>query len=236
MSQALKSSTINPFLFMKIKQLGIVSGVALATLVTASAAQAASVTVNNFSFETPSNPNFSPVITGWTVSSGNAGVQPFNATQFTSGVPDGSQAGLIAFNGGSIYQDVAATYQAGTRYTLNLFAGIRLDEPGNLTLPNSTISLRRSDNNTVLSSFTFNQSSFSSRGVFLSFNTSYLAGIADQGAGIRISIDRPNNGGTQLVFDNVTLDATPVPEPSSRLGLITLGVLMVGSAVRKGRK
>jgi hypothetical protein len=58
---------------MKIKQLGILSvGVALATLGTG-AAQAASVTVNNFSFETPSNPNFSPVITGWTVSSGNAG-------------------------------------------------------------------------------------------------------------------------------------------------------------------
>ncbi|MCA2628404.1 MULTISPECIES: PEP-CTERM sorting domain-containing protein [unclassified Microcystis] len=221
---------------MKIKQLGILSvGVALATLGTG-AAQAASVTVNNFSFETPSNPNFSPVITGWTVSSGNAGVQPFNATQFTSGVPDGSQAALIAFNGGSIRQDVAATYQAGTRYTLNLFAGIRLDELGNLTLPNSTISLRRSDNNTVLSSFTFNQSSFSSRGVFLSFNTSYLAGIADQGAGIRISIDRPNNGGTQLVFDNVTLNATPVPEPSSLLGFITLGSLMLGSAVRKARK
>ena len=220
---------------MKIKQLGFVSGVALATLVTASAAQAASVTVNNFSFETPSTPNFSPGITGWIVS-GNAGVQLFNATQFTSGVPDGSQAALIAFNGGSIYQDVAATYQAGTRYTLNLFAGIRLDEPSNVTLPNSTISLRRSDNNTVLSSFTFNQSSFSSRGVFLSFNTSYLAGIAEQGVGIRISIDRPNNGGTQLVFDNVTLDATPVPEPSSLLGFITLGGLMLGGAVRKARK
>ena len=223
---------------MKIKQLGIVSaGVALATLATASTVQAASVTVNNFSFETPSTPNFSPGITGWTVS-GNAGVQAglFNPGQFPSGVPDGLQAGLIAFNGGSIYQDVAATYQAGTRYTLNLFAGIRLDEPGNLTLPNSTISLRRSDNNTVLSSFTFNQSSFSSRGVFLSFNTSYLAGIADQGAGIRISIDRPNNGGTQLVFDNVTLNATPVPEPSSLLGYITLGGLMLGGAVRKARK
>ncbi len=69
--------------------------------------------------------NFSPGITGWTVS-GNAGVQLFTATQFPSGVPHGSQAGLIAFNVGSIYQDVAATYQAGTRYTLNLFAGIRL--------------------------------------------------------------------------------------------------------------
>jgi hypothetical protein len=72
--------------------------------------------------------------------------------------------------------------------------------------------------------------------VFLSFNTSYLAGIADQGAGIRISIDRPNNGGTQLVFDNVTLNATPVPEPSSLLGYITLGGLMLGGAVRKARK
>jgi hypothetical protein len=45
MSQALKSSAINPFLFMKIKQLGFVSGVALATLVTASAAQAALMVV-----------------------------------------------------------------------------------------------------------------------------------------------------------------------------------------------
>ena len=45
MSQALKSSAINPFLFMKIKQLGFVSGVALATLATASAAQAALVVV-----------------------------------------------------------------------------------------------------------------------------------------------------------------------------------------------
>jgi len=104
--------------------------------------------------------------------------------------------------------------------------------------------------------------------VFLSFNTSYLAGTADQGAGIRISIDRPNNGGTQLVFDNVTLRdlrgnnipidrraqalrpysngfcpqcrgelrspkrATSVPEPSSLLGFITLGGLMLGGAVR----
>jgi len=122
--------------------------------------------------------------------------------------------------------------------------------------------------------------------VFLSFNTSYLAGTADQGAGIRISIDRPNNGGTQLVFDNVTLrdlrgnnipidrraqalrpysngfcpqcrgelrspkrgancvrpkgtlskrkslNATSVPEPSSLLGFITLGGLMLGGAVR----
>ncbi|MFM6632087.1 MAG: PEP-CTERM sorting domain-containing protein, partial [Microcystis panniformis] len=42
----------------------------------------------------------------------------------------------------------------------------------------------------------------------------------------------PNNGGTQLVFDNVILDATPVPEPSSLLGFITLGGLMLGSAVR----
>ncbi len=68
--------------------------------------------------------------------------------------------------------------------------------------------------------------------MFLSFNTSYLAGTADQGAGIRISIDRPNNGGTQLVFDNVTLNATPVPEPTSVLGFITLGGLMLGGAVR----
>ena len=45
MSQALKSSAINPFLFMKIKQLCFVSGVALATLATASAAQAALVVV-----------------------------------------------------------------------------------------------------------------------------------------------------------------------------------------------
>jgi hypothetical protein len=45
MSQALKSSAINPFLFMKIKQLCFVSGVALATLATAGAAQAALVIV-----------------------------------------------------------------------------------------------------------------------------------------------------------------------------------------------
>ena len=45
MSQALKSFAINPFLFMKIKQLCFVSGVALATLVTASAVQAALVVV-----------------------------------------------------------------------------------------------------------------------------------------------------------------------------------------------
>jgi hypothetical protein len=267
MSQALKSSTINPFLFMKIKQLGIVSGVALATLVTASAAQAALVVVP---------PGLNPgdqfrlvFVTSGTRNATSTDINDYNTfvTNQVTGSALATELTNAGFNLGTITwkaigstptvaaRDNTGTNPSSTGVPIYLIDGNRVaNNNGDLWDGSIQTPINRTQSDTVLNdrvwTGTFNS------GVS-AFNSIFTPGeFSLGGANPFNSITNGQSNSTSLwVNDNITFGinsplplygissvltvptpAVSVPEPSSLLGYITLGGLMLGGAVRKARK
>ncbi len=211
--------------------------------------KAALLTVANNSFEAPiitapqgfTNDN---TITGWVVTptgSAQAGLlNPFQAqnSAFTNGTvlnntfynpgvgaPNGSQ---IAYsNGGTISQTLTGTtLQADTKYTLSASVGRRrivgnFSGLYNIELYAGTNFLASKDD--IIPNL----------GDFADVSFSYTtAGIGTLPTGdLRIVL---TSNGTQVGFDNITLDATPdIPEPSAILGLLGFGLLGIASKLRQ---
>jgi len=206
--------------------------------------KAALLTVANNSFEAPiitapqgfTNNN---TITGWVVTptgSAQAGLlNPFQAQNFAStnatvlnnslydpgvGAPNGNQ---IAYsNGGTISQTLSGTLQTNTVYTLRAFVGNRLS----VNFPGYNIQLYAGGN--LLAS---NSSVTPADGTFAPVTVSYTSGISvapGQALGIRLT-----SNGVQTNFDNITLDAASIPEPSAILGLLGFGLLGIASKLRQ---
>jgi len=203
--------------------------------------KAASVTVLNPSFEAPTAPQqpggqyFSNNdITNWVLSSSGGAVQGvFNpsASQaadagnnyYDQPVPHGVQ---VAFsNGGSISQQLSAVLQPNRQYTLGAFVGRR----NNVSFPGYNIELLAG--NTVLAS---NNSIIPVSGTFAPVTVNYTSGRSDPLIGQPLQI-RLTSLGTQTNFDNITLDASPIPEPSAILGLLGFGLLGIGSTLKQKR-
>ena len=205
--------------------------------------RAASVTILNPSFEDPIAPqqpdgyftdNNSPVVIGNWVSANDPGAQqgvldPTKSENLTNNglyydlqpVPDGDQVAYS--NGGTIAQQLSAVLQPNTRYTLSAYIGRRkvLAFPAN--------SIRLIAGNTLVSS----NSVTPAAGTFQRVTVSYTSGgVGDPLIGKPLHIYLAAFG-AQANFDNVTLDASPIPEPSAILGLLGFGLLGIASKLQQ---
>ncbi len=201
--------------------------------------RAASVFIDNHSFEDPVAPQQGATgfysinsIDKWSLVStgGLQGVFDPTATATLTGggpffdqpVPDGVQVAYS--NGGTISQTLTGTtLQAKTQYTLGVYVGRRNDQP----FPGYNIELLAGS--TVLAS---NSIITPAAGTFAPVTVSYSSGSSSPLFGQALTIRLTSNG-TQTNFDNVTLDASPIPEPSAILGLLGFGLLGIASKLRQ---
>jgi hypothetical protein len=205
--------------------------------------RAASIFIANHSFEAPIAPEqllpnprgFYSInnITGWYSAPADGkwqGVLDPTKSQNLTGndwfyggqpVPDGNQVAYS--NGGTIAQTLSAVLQPNTRYTLSADIGRRkgLAFPAN--------SIRLIAGNTLVSS----NSVTPAAGTFQRVTVSYTSGdIGDPLIGKPLQIYL-SSWGDQTNFDNVTLNASPIPEPSAILGLLGFGLLGIASKLRQ---
>ncbi|GCA69029.1 hypothetical protein MiYa_00551 [Microcystis aeruginosa NIES-2519] len=193
--------------------------------------RAASIPILNHSFESPTAPMQAGnlyysmnVINNWTLvpnpSNALQGVfspmmAPSTMSAFTDPIPDGSQTAYS--NGGTISQVLNATLQANTRYTLGAYVGNR----NSLAFPTYSIQLRAGGN--LLAS---NGSVTPADGEFELVTVNYTSdSMVTPGQALEI---RLVSSGVQANFDLITLNATPIPEPSAILGLLGFGLLGIG--------
>lgn len=190
-------------------------------LIANSGARAASIVIANPGFETPSvvDSGFtSGSIDGW-IASGGGGRGVFNPTATHLVAPtEGVQVGYIdpddRFGASSITQSLSTLISAGTRYVLEADFAYRLNCCGT-----PTFSLALLAGGTSVASFTGGPSEGFSNAAFKTATVEFVAPLAGpllgQALGIRISTVGPFT--TQIDFDNVRLNASPVPLPAASL-------------------
>ena len=197
--------------------------------------KAALLTVANNSFETPvvTSPSVSisstGLVGGWTFAGGAQGFfNPSLGETFSPGfgygpspvLPDGNQVAWS--NGGTISQILSATLQTNTVYTLRVHVGRRQK----VAFAGYNIELLAGGN-----PIASNSSVIPAAGDFAPVTVSYTSGISvapGQALGIRLT-----SNGVQTNFDNITLDAASIPEPSAILGLLGFGLLGIASKLRQ---
>lgn len=204
--------------------------------------RAASIFIANHSFETPVITDLSGVLdtgistTGnWTFAGGmnqgfiNPGLGENNVPGFWYGpsptLPNGNQVAWS--NGGTISQTLSATLQANTKYTLGAFVGRRFGE----NFPGYNIQLLAGT--TVLASS--GSSVTPTAGTFAPVTVSYTSGSSGSLIGQALKISLTSSSGSQTNFDLITLDASPIPEPSAMLGLLGFGLLGIASTLKQKR-
>ncbi|MCX7098626.1 MAG: PEP-CTERM sorting domain-containing protein [Methylococcales bacterium] len=237
--------------------LSIISPLMLAVcLLLPSTVTATLLTVNNFSFENPSTAaatftgdqasgpaDWSVYNTGDTNGFRYFGVwNPATTDSYFDPVPDGSNVGVVfllnTFNiaEAGLQQVLSSTLQVSTRYTLTVDVGNfnpNVSSPWDFTgFPGYRVDLLAggvllaSDNNTLTPD----------EGRFEKSTVSYTVGASHANAGQALAIRLVNLNGTgvEVNFDDVKLDATAVPEPSST-GLVIFGLvfLVLGIYLRR---
>ena len=192
--------------------------------------KAASINILNHSFEGPEAPlnRFGAFsigngnINSWVASSKTGVLNPSKSdanvtsdsivfdSYYDEPVPDGVQVAW-GNEGGTIFQRLSATLQSNTKYTLGVYVGQR-NRSGFVGYNIELLA-----GNTVIAS---NNSITPAPGTFSLVNVHYTSSDNDpligQSLGIRLS-----SFGIQTNFDNVTLEATAVPEPLTILGAVT---------------
>jgi PEP-CTERM putative exosortase interaction domain len=178
-----------------------------------------------------------------------------NYQYFPDGAPEGSRVGIaFNFNAGAdtgeygLQQTLSATLQANMTYTLsalvgNIASGQSLDNNTfNLDgFPGYRIDLMAgetilvSDNNSLAGSI--------AEGSFASTSISYTATDSDLNLGenlrirlVNLNVTDPSFSSADLEvdFDSITLDASPVPEPTTSVLLI--GLAAIASVMGRRRK
>jgi hypothetical protein len=189
------------------------------------AANAAIVPVINASFESPPTAVFTPgLITGWILTTPTEqGV--FNPGAFPpAGITatDGVQTAYL--NTGNISQTLPALLTANTAYTLRVDVGDRAD----IGFPGYRVRL--------LAGATLLAEEFSlvpTTG-FLTSTVNFTALPGNPALGQPLTIQLVSNG-VQVNFDNVRLDASPIPVPAS-LAVWGVGALGLGLVYRRRKK
>ena len=204
--------------------------------------RAASITILNPSFEDPIAPQQGMtgfytlgVIGNWfnaAASGRDQGVlNPSKSQELTGSdifyngpVPDGDQVAYS--NGGTIAQTLVEVLRPNTRYTLSAYIGRRKV----LAFPNNSIILLAGG--TILAS---SDSVTPDPGTFLPVTVNYTSGsIGDPLIGQPLAIYL-SSFDVQTNFDMITLDASPIPEPSAILGLLGFGLLGIVSTLKQKR-
>lgn len=193
----------------------------------ANSAFATPVSINNASFESQvlSDGAYVVGIAGWSNSSGGV----FNATaaQFPGGVPDGQNFAWL--NGGSASQTLTANLTANSEYTLSVGVGERLDSSVSYKFPGYSVSLLAGGH--VLAT----ESSLNPPpGSFLTSTLHFTALSGNPYLGQSLAIQLTANG-TQVEFDNVRLNVSPVPEPEI-YGMMLMGLGMMGFVARRRKQ
>ena len=204
--------------------------------------RAASIFIANHSFEAPIITDLSGVLdtgistTGnWTFAGGmnqgfiNPGLGENNVPGFWYGSPPnlplGAGSQVAWSNGGTISQTLSATLQANTKYTLGAFVGRRFGE----NFPGYNIQLLAGT--TVLASS--GSSVTPTAGTFAPVTVSYTSGSSGSLLGQALEIRLTSLLGSQTNYDLITLDASPIPEPSAMLGLLGFGLLGIASTLKQ---
>ena len=215
---------------------------ALAVLVAPSLADP--VAISNHSFETPDltagGNTWSDINLDWGDDAGASN------DQFTEFIPDFASDGEqhVGVNNSDadmsgaidpLMQDLAATYNALTTYTLTVGVGNRNDDftpDGNETL----IQLADASTGNILAE-SIVDASLIPDGTFEDRSLVYTTGQSGDpiGNNIRIILGVTGPDVGRGHFDNVRLDATVIPEPSSVV-LMVLGGLGLFLAARRGRR
>lgn len=200
---------------------------------------AATVTINNPSFEAPAltcagGPSCQALpVPSWT-SAGAADIfkPSVGAGQEFTSLPDGAQVGAVANTAGSgeLFQDLSATLAANTTYTLTFWVGHRSDDTFDTGYLVSLIA-----NGVTLASKT---GASPAAGSFVQQTLTFTTGAspAQLGKTLRIDLQAPSGNG-QADFDQLSLTAvSTVPEPSTfALWSIGFGLVVVGSRIRRAK-
>ena len=190
----------------------LVRVIGIAALLSAGLAQATPITVTNGDFE-----NFSTWNTDWTPTGdvGWQGVSTLTEAYTVDLAPYG--AGLIFGNNGAgqLSQTLTGTtLEANTTYTLTVAVGNR----NNLALPGYGIELWAGATK-VASEYSITQGGTGSDpadGTWSNVTATFTSGESVVAGDLEIVLQ---SYGTQVNYDNVSLDATIIPEPAT-LGLV----------------
>jgi len=221
-----------------------------------STANSAPLTITNHSFETDvvSNGNFDASTTsgpaGWDVynTAATDGFRQFgtlnpSAAQFDS-VPDGSNVGLVFLRTAGIgeaglQQTLSDTLLLNTSYTLTVEVGnFRDGDAGDSFdfngFPGYRIDLLAAGNPTPLASdsntLTIAEGAFETSIVTITTGSSHI----NEGQALVIRLANLNGAGIEVNFDDVRLDASPVPEPSTT-ALLLGAVGLICAGLRRNR-
>jgi PEP-CTERM motif len=204
---------------------GVIFLLALCFAVSGAAAWGDGVPVQNASFETTyalTSPcglgcAYNGAIPDWTVTGAEGGSFQPGTIFFNLPLPNGS---IVAYsNGGTISQILGITVQPDSTYTLSVYVGARLD--GLVT--NYSIAL--DDGSTTLCSTPTASNGAIKPGTFADVTLTCSTGATVAPGDLAIVL---TSGGTQIDFDNVTLNVVQTPEPASYLLLcIGLGAMLV---------
>lgn len=215
-------------------------------------AQAVSVPVANHSFESPNVMGGwqDGVPDSWLAGGGLSGrwVENNASIGFTGG--DGSQHAALDTNGGYIYQDLGVAFAANTKYTIDLASahrdghthgilefglfsnaaiGTDVGTPGFMDIQGVWNGANPDgDNmwNTFRDASLLNTIGTGSLGKVFKYTTGAVAP-----AGNVVVFIRDMSGGRET-FDNIRLDATPIPEPAS----VVFVAVAIGSLLAVGRR
>jgi len=214
----------------------LVSAAMVLTALVPNSASATTIPVVNPSFEDPAGPFGSSCgaectfrvgsIPGWSNGGDSGQIQlntAVNSSEFNY-VADETQYAWIGGTAGPISQTVSALALAGTTYTLQVDVGFRKD-----IFQNSTVTLIVGSN-TILAIGIPQEFS----GNWSNYTASYTATGLDASQPISISL-AVGPATAQSDFDNVRLDATVTPLPSTWLMLLS-GFVGLGYFAYRGTK
>lgn len=237
---------------LKLIQISFLFAISLALATTT---QAALLTITNSSFENPDAANGTFVGSqtagpaGWTVyntgpTNNNRffGVwDPTSTLSFDFPLPQGQQVGVVFLDDtigleAGLQQTLSNTLQLSTAYTLNVAVGnfrFTIGDPWNFVgFPGYRVDLMAGS--TILSSD--NNTLTPNEGQFLTSTVSFTTGLSHPNAGqlLRIRLVSLNGSGVEVNFDNVLLDATAIPEPSTTTAVFG-GIIIIGALLKRHR-
>jgi hypothetical protein len=199
-------------------------GILLLVALTSAPAWAASITINNYSFEDNilTDNQFTNYATGWTVTKnipgGGGGAWNLPLRNYGGQAPDGSNVGWVL--NASISQELAATVQAHYTYTLEAYVGKKSIVSS--VIADYHLQLVAIESGAVLAEATGN----ATYNTFTLVTTEYIATNQHIGEHLKIVIGDTHNA--ELDFDKVTLNSTHAPLPST---VLLLGSGLVGVAL-----